>query len=350
MGGQNLKVGLVGYGLAGKVFHTPLYNAAGITLVAVASSDSEKVHADHPGVAVHPTAAALFHDRQVELVVLASPSFTHAPLMLEALAAGKHVLSDKPFTATVAEADAVIAAAEKADRIVSCYQNRRYDADFLTLRDLIDKKELGEIHHFESHFDRYNPLPRDRWQEQPEPGVGLHYDLGAHLIDQALLLFGMPDWVQGDLQKQRDGSAIVDQFHLRMGKGNLRIELTAGMLVADHRLRFRVHGSKASWQKLYLDPQEDQIWHRGMTPADVGYGLEDESRYGTLTRVVDGAMVSARTPAQRGCWPEIYAGLKRAIQLGGAPPVTALEARNTIAVIEALVRSSATGQRVEMTG
>lgn len=347
MSDQPLKIGLVGYGLAGKVFHTPLYTAANVQLVAVASSDSDKVHEDHPDVRVHSTATALINDSDVELVVLASPSYTHAPLMLESLAAGKHVLSDKPFTATVKQADEVIVAAEAAGRIATCYQNRRYDADFLTLRQLINDDQLGEVLHYEARFDRYKPLVGDRWQETEQPGVGIHYDLGAHIIDQALFLFGMPDWVQGDVQKQREGSGIIDSFQVRMGLGPIRIELSAGMLVADHDLRYRVHGTRGSWLKNYLDPQEEQIWHLGMTPQSEGYGLEHESRFGTLTQVGNGQSTVSRTPTLKGDWPGFYRELSAAIRQSSEPPVTARQARNTIAVIEAMVESSQTGKRVK---
>ena len=346
MSGKPLRIGLVGYGLAGKVFHTPLYKAAGVQLVAVASSDSAKVHADHPHVRVHATPTALINDSEVELVVLASPSYTHASLMLKALAADKHVLSDKPFTATVEEADDVIAAAQAADRIATCYQNRRYDADFLTLRQLIDDGQLGEIAYYEARFDRYKPLVRDRWQETEQPGVGIHYDLGAHIIDQALVLFGMPDWVQGDVQKQREGSGIIDSFQVRMGRGKLRIELAAGMLVPDHDMRYRVHGTRGSWVKHYLDPQEEQVWHLGMTPQDEGYGLEDETHFGTLTQIDNGQSTRSQTPTLKGDWPALYRELSVAIRQGSSPPVTAQQARNTIAVIEAMVESSRTGKRI----
>ncbi len=350
MSTEPLRIGLVGYGLAGKVFHTPLYAEAGVQLVAVASSDADKVRADHPDVRVHADAAGLMADAQVELVVLASPSFTHAPLMLEALAAGKHVLSDKPFTATVAEADTVIAAARSASRIATCYQNRRYDADFLTLQDLIAQGRLGEVVHYESHYDRFNPQPRDRWQEQDRPGVGLHYDLGAHLIDQALVLFGLPDWVQADVQRQREGSAIIDNFQVRMGKGRCRIELGAGMLVVDNSLRYRVHGTGGSWCKHHVDPQEDQLRYLDIGPQDERYGWEAESHLGTLSEMKEGQVHTSRTAARRGDWPRFYRELSLAIRQGTPPPVLAEEARDVIAVIEAMLESSRTGCRINLSG
>ena len=345
-----LRIGLVGYGLSGSVFHAPLYRAAGVELVAVASSDADKVRADHPRVRVHPSPEALFADADVELAVLATPTPTHAPLMLAAIAAGKHVLSDKPFCATLEEADAVVAAADAAGRVVSCYQNRRHDADFLTLRRLIEDGVLGEIVRYEAWFDRFSPAVRDRWQERDAPGVGIHYDLGAHLVDQALLLFGRPDWVQGDLQRLRAGadprSGIVDAFHVRMARGATRIELSASMSVPDHRLRYRVQGTRGAWFKEHLDPQESQLRHEGLAADDARYGVEPETHHGTLTTIEDGRPSSRRVATERGDWPRFYRELAAAVREGRPPPVTAREARETIRVIEAIALSSATGRRV----
>ena len=348
-----LRVGLVGYGLGGRVFHAPLYAAAGVELVAVASGDPDKVHADFPGATVHPTPRALFADDRVELVDLASPSPTHAPLMLEALAAGKHVLSDKPFTTSVAEADEVIAAAEAAGRTVACYQNRRRDADFLTLRKLIDGGTLGEVTRYEARFDRWAPTVKDRWQERDGPGVGIHHDLGAHLIDQALVLFGMPDWVQGDLQRLRPGAdpetGIFDAFHARMGRGKLRLELGATLSAPEHRMRYLVQGTRGGWVKGHLDPQEDQLRFEGLSPADPAYGVEPSERHGTLTTIGDDGKASTRTvPSERGDWASFHVELAAAIRNGTPPPVTAREARNTVRVIEAIVESSRTGCRVTL--
>ena len=353
MSDSPLRIGLVGYGLGGRVFHAPLYATAGVELVAVASSEAAKVHADFPAVTVHPTPEALFADERVELVDLASPSPTHAPLMLGALAAGRHVLSDKPFTASVAEADAVIAASARAGRTVACFQNRRRDADFLTLRKLIDAGTLGEITRYEARFDRWAPAIRDRWQERDAPGVGIHYDLGAHLIDQALALFGLPDWVQGDLQRRRAGSdpvhGVVDAFHARMGRGQLRIELGATQSAPEHRLRYLVQGTRGGWRKSHLDPQEEQLRVAGMTPDDPRYGVEPASHHGTLTTLDEaGRPVRRRVPSERGDWPSFYAELAAAIRAGTAPPVTAAEARDTIRLIEAIVESSRTGRRVDI--
>jgi len=350
---EPLRIGLVGYGLGGRVFHAPLYAAAGVELVAVASSDAARVHADFPDVTVHPTPQALFADERVELVDLASPSPTHAPLMLEALAAGRHVLSDKPFTTSVAEADRVIEAAARAGCTVACYQNRRRDADFLTLKALIDGDTLGRITRYEARFDRWAPVVKDRWQERHGPGVGIHFDLGAHLVDQALDLFGLPDWVSGDLQRLRPDSdpehGIFDAFHARMGLGELRIELGATLSAPDHRLRYLVQGTRGGWSKKHLDPQEDQLRFAGITPRDERYGREPPEHHGTLTELDDdGAPSTRRVPSERGDWPSFYTELAASIRNGTPPPVTAQEARDTVRVIEAIVESSRVGARVRL--
>lgn len=340
-----LRVGLVGYGLAGKVFHGPLFPAAGLELAAVASSNSAKVLADHPGTKVHPTPAALFADPAVDLVVLATPSPTHPALMLEALAAGKHVVSDKPFTPSVAEAEAVIAAAAKAGRIATCFQNRRWDSDFLTLRHLIESGELGEIRSYRAHFEFYRAEVADRWQEKPAPGVGIHYDLGAHLIDQALHLFGLPDWVEGDLVIQRAGCEIADGFHARMGKGDVRIDLFGNYFAPDHSTRYAIHGTRGSYMKRFMDIQEEQL-RAGMTPLDEGYGIEPQDRWARVTTYSGGEASARFEPSLPGAHHRFYALLREAIESGGPPPVLADEARDTIRVIEAIRDSSETGRRV----
>ena len=158
----------------------------------------------------------MLDDENVDLVVLATPSELHAEQLMKALAAGKHVIAEKPFTSTVAEADAVIAAAKSANKIATCFQNRRWDGDFLTIRQLIDNDVLGDVRSYRAHFDIYRPLQPEVWREKPGVATGVHYDLGAHLADQALTLFGKPDWVQGDLAGQRPGARAVSYTHLTL--------------------------------------------------------------------------------------------------------------------------------------
>jgi scyllo-inositol 2-dehydrogenase (NADP+) len=343
---MTVRVGLIGYGLAGSVFHAPLLPAAGLELAAVASTRPEVVKRDWPAVTVHATPQDLFADGGIDLVVIAAPSDQHAPLMLEALAAGKHVVSDKPFTATVEQADEVIAAAEKANRIASCFQNRRWDSDFLTLRKLIDEDALGEILNYRAHFEFFRSDVKERWQEVPGRATGVHYDLGAHLIDQALVLFGRPDWLSADITRQRPGSQIDDGFHIRMAKGSQRIDLFASYISPDFSTRYAVHGTKGSFMKRHMDIQESQL-RSGMRPGDPGFGIETEDRWAEVTSLVDGDPVARREPSVPGAHHEFYRGLREAIEKGVQPPVLAQEARETIRMIEAAKRSSDEGRRIE---
>lgn len=342
-----VRVGLIGYGLAGSVFHAPLFPAAGLELTAVVSSRVEQIKADYPDAKIYAAPSDLFADEDIDLVVIAAPSDQHAPLLMAALAAGKHVVSDKPFTATVAEADAVIAASENANRIASCFQNRRWDSDFLTLCKLVAEGRLGEITSYRAHFEFYRPNVTEAWRDYAAPARGIHYDLGAHLIDQALVLFGTPDWVSADITVQRPGGRVEDGFHIRMGKGKKRIDLFSTYLAPDFSTRYAVHGSQGSFVKRHMDVQEAQL-RSGMTPLDEGYGVEPEDHWAEVTSLVDGAPVSRREPSVRGAHHLYYRGIREAIEQGTRPPVLAEEARETIRVIEAAKRSSDEGRRITL--
>lgn len=230
-----LNVALVGYGFVGKVFHAPLIaQTPGLRLHSVVSSDADKVHADHADVRVVGDAEVAFADPHIDLVVIAAPNTAHAPLAMAALAQSKHVVVDKPFTVTLEEARQVVAHAARAQRIVSVFQNRRWDADFLTVRKLIEQNALGEVAEFHSHFDRYRPVVADRWRERDQPGSGVWYDLGPHLLDQALQLFGMPEAISADIALQREGAQTADYFHVLLRYSKLRVVLHAGALVVAH--------------------------------------------------------------------------------------------------------------------
>ncbi|HJS36130.1 MAG TPA: oxidoreductase, partial [Pseudoxanthomonas sp.] len=244
---DTLNVALVGYGFVGKVFHAPLIQATpGLALHTVVSRDAGKVHADWPRMLVTADTHAAFADPAVDLVVIASPNDSHAPLAIEALGQGKHVVVDKPFTLTLREAREVVAAAVHAGRVASVFQNRRWDGDFLTVRRLIDEGRLGRVAEFHSHFDRFRPTVQDRWRERDEPGGGLWYDLGPHLIDQALQLFGLPVGISADIARLRDGAQAPDYFDVTLRYPQHRAILHASALVAGNGLRFAVHGTRGS--------------------------------------------------------------------------------------------------------
>ncbi|MBB4655975.1 putative dehydrogenase [Xanthomonas sp. F14] len=334
---------VVGYGYVGRTFHAPLIaGTPGLALHSVVSSKPQQVQADFPDVAVLADLETALADPALDAVVLATPNQTHAPFALQALAAGKHVLVDKPFALDAAQAREVVAAAAAAGRIVSVFQNRRWDADFLTVRRLIDEGQLGEVVEFHSHFDRFRPQVRDRWRESDIPGAGLWYDLGPHLLDQALQLFGTPQAIGADLQRQRNQARSDDYFHVTLRYPRLRVILHAGSLVADSGLRFAVHGTRGSYLKHGLDTQEDQL-RAGRRPGTAGWGVDPLP--GTLTRVDDEGRVHTHQPdTTPGDYRQCYAAFRDALAGAGPAPVSTADAVQVMELLELAQRSAASGQ------
>lgn len=342
---DEIKVGLVGYGFASKTFHAPLLMAdSGMTLTAISSSDAAKVRADWPQVEVESSAASLFAREDIDLVVIPTPNDTHYDLASAALAAGKHVVIDKPFTVTLAEAESLAEKATQANKLLSVFHNRRWDADFLTVRDLLQRGDLGRVAHFESHFDRYRPEVKARWRETDTPGGGIWYDLGPHLIDQALVLFGMPRDIWLDQACQRDGAQVDDYFHAVLRYDRLRVILHAGSLMAAPAPRFSVHGTHGSYVKHGLDPQEDMLKRGDRLPTQE-WGEDHRHGLHTVGKVRD---ASARPELREvhtraGDYPAYYAGIRRAIRGEGANPVPVDEALAVMRVLEAGRRSAGSG-------
>ncbi|MBD8873624.1 oxidoreductase [Rhodanobacter sp. DHB23] len=336
-----LRVALVGYGFAGKTFHAPLIGSVpGLVLGTVVSRDAGKVHADLPGVDVVADAAAAFADPRLDAVVIASPNDTHAPLARAALEAGKHVVVDKPFALDLAQARGLAALAEREQRVLSVFQNRRWDSDFLGVRQLMEAGRLGRVTHFESHIDRFRPQVRARWRERAGAGSGLWYDLGPHLVDQALCLFGVPDRVLASLATQRDGGEVTDWAHAVLEYGERRVILHASTLVAGGTPRFIVHGTQGSVVKPEIDPQETQLL-AGMRPGDAGWGEDADDLL-----LYDGNGNIQRLAPPRGDQGRYYAAFRDAVQGHGSNPVTPGQAIAVMAVIEAAMVSAAQGRAV----
>ncbi|WP_374013241.1 oxidoreductase [Pseudoxanthomonas koreensis] len=340
-----VNVALLGYGLAGRVFHAPLVSAtAGMRLHTVVSRNPDAVSARHPQARVLPHPEPAFADPQVDLVVVATPNHSHAPLALAALAAGKHVVVDKPFALDAGQAQEMIAAAARTGRMLSVFHNRRWDADFLALRALVQSGALGEVVELHSHFDRFRPQVPDRWRDREGPGSGLWYDLGPHLVDQALQLFGQPLAVHADLGRQRQGASAVDWFHVCLRYRRLRVLLHAGSLVPAHGLRFAAHGTGGSWIKYGLDPQEDAL-RAGAVPGGPDWGADPWP--GTLVQVDStGTVREALAGSPHGDYPAYYAQLRDALLDGAPAPVSAHDALLTMQVIDAGLASA--GQRREV--
>lgn len=335
---SRVSVGLIGYGLAGAVFHAPLIRSVPrLHLAAVATRRAAQVAADHPGVAVHPGPESLIVDPAIDLVVIGSPNETHAPLARAALEAGKHVVVDKPFTVTSAEADALIALAAQRGLLLSVFQNRRWDADFRTVRHCVEQGQLGEVYSYEAHFDRFRPVIKQGWREQEVPGAGILYDLGAHLLDQALVLFGAPHAIAADVLTQRPGARAVDYFHVTLHYGKRRAIVRSSTLVREPGPRFAVHGDRGSFLKYGIDGQEDAL-KAGGRPGTPAWGVEDPRWFGTLVTADGERRVIESLP---GAYEAYYEGVAAAILDRAPPPVRAEEARDVIRVIEAAMKSAA---------
>jgi scyllo-inositol 2-dehydrogenase (NADP+) len=340
-----VSVGLVGFGYAARVLHRPLILASGMQIAAVLSRDPEAVHALLPAARVVPDMDSLLELPALDLVVIATPNDLHEQQAMAALGAGKVVLVDKPLTPSTAAADRLIQAADRSGTYLSVFHNRRWDGDFLTVRRLIESGTLGVLHTYEARWNRYRPKVLDRWRERPEHGGGVLYDLGTHLIDQALVLFGTPEWVQADVYSQRANATVDDAFELRMGKGSLRIILSANCLSADPGPRFRLHGELGSFSKSGLDAQEHHL-QGGMSPEDARFGWEASAQCGSLF-IGDSALATA-VPTERGCWLDLYTALRACIESGAPPPVPAAEAREGLRIIEGARLSSQSGARVRL--
>jgi len=337
-----IRVGVIGFGFVSKTFHVPLLKGTdGFKITAVSSSHPADVKAVIPDVDVVSDPKALATHPDIDLVVVASPNETHAPLAEAAMRAGKNVVVDKPFTITVEQARHLGAVATKNDVLLSVFQNRRWDSDFLTIQDAIRRGLVGRIVLFESRIDRFRPDVRDRWREIPGPGAGLLYDLGPHLIDQTLLLFGIPESVQATKAKQRRGARTDDYFQLVLRYGEMVATLGAGSLVSGGSARFAVHGEKSSVVKQKPDIQEDQL-RAGVLPGARDWGLDPDDAV-----MYEGASGETRAiRSARGDQRGYYVALREALLGRARNPVPPEQGATVMGIIEAAMRSDSEGRRV----
>lgn len=343
---EKIRVGLAGYGFASKTFHAPLIaGTSAMELAAVSSSDAGKVHADWPGMQVVADPQSLFDDPTLDLIVIPTPNDTHFPLAQAALNAGKHVIVDKPFTVTLSQAQELEALAKSKGLLLSVFHNRRWDSDFLTLKKLIADGTLGEVSYLESHFDRFRPEVRQRWREMKGAGSGIWYDLGPHIIDQALQLFGAPSAIQVDMAELRPGGQTTDYFHAVLSYPQRRVVLHGSMLVAAESARFQVHGLRGSYVKYGLDPQEDNLKAGARPPAE-NWG--HDARDGVLTLAEGDQITTSVCPTLPGNYPAYYHAIAEAIQGKGQNPVTAADAIAVMELIELGQLSAEKGQTIPL--
>ncbi|KVQ19384.1 oxidoreductase [Burkholderia ubonensis] len=339
-----LRIGLMGFGFAGATFHAPVIAASGRTQVAaIATGQPDRARAAYPDARLVADLDALLALDDIECVVIATPNDTHFPLARQVLDAGRHVVVDKPVTLTSDEALALARLANARSRVFAPFHNRRWDGDFLTVRRIVESGELGRITYVTSHFDRFRPQVRVRWREEAARGGGLLLDLGPHLIDQALALFGLPDTVSATVKTRRDNGSAPDFVHVQLGYPDKDVALHASALSAIEPARFTLHGTHGSYQKFGLDTQEDQL-KAGLTPDDVEFGGGNPP--GVL-RVLDGDVETERpVPTLDGQYAEFYRALAASIREGAPFPVTPQDAVDVMTIIELAAQSEHEGRRL----
>lgn len=326
---------LIGYGFSGSTFHAPfLDEMEEFQLISVLSSKREKVKKAFPSAEVAEQLEDIWTNPHVELVVITTPSSLHFDIARQALEAGKHVIVEKPMVPTLEEAKVLADCAKKHDVMLSVFQNRRYDGNFLTVKKLIDEGRLGEVYVYEAHYDRFEPVVSKGWREEPKPASGVLYDLGAHLIDQALSLFGMPDSVTADLQKQRPDALVDDYFHLVLTYGTKRVILHSSMVAVEQGAKYKVHGTKATFMKKGEDPQEEELLQE-IRPSGADWGMDRLDQYGTLYTESGNEKVVTLPGDYRRYYREIY----ECIRHKKLCPVTGEEGVQTIRIIEAALQS-----------
>ncbi|WP_296490684.1 oxidoreductase [Rhodoferax sp.] len=355
-----LRVALIGYGGAGRIFHAPLLaGVPGLHLACIVTRQADAVQRDWPDVRCQESPGAALADPAIDLVVIATPNDSHFELARAALRAGKHVVVDKPCTVTLPETEALLALAHQQGRVLTVFQNRRFDSDFLALQQVIASGQLGRVVQVDSHFDRYRPTVPQRWREQNLPGSGLWLDLGPHLVDQALLLFGQPDALLLELASVREGAQVNDWFHavLRYDTplGGLRVILHASTLVAEPGPRWVMHGTRGSFTKFGLDVQEDALKAGQRPQLDALHDWGQDPQAGQLLRMENMAGVAApvsvrsAAPSPPGNYLAFYAQLRD--HLWGLQPQAGVAPAQVHAVMQLLAlgeQSAASGRFVEV--
>jgi len=347
-----IRTALVSFGISSKTFHAPFITTLpGFELHAVVERSTNQAEEKYPGVKTYRNFEALLADPDTELIVITSPNETHYPYAKAGMEAGKHVVVEKPFTNTPAEARSLVEVSKATGKFCSVYHNRRYVADFLTMKEIIEKGLLGEVHEFEAHYDRYRPDPRTYglWREKPLPGSGVFYDLGSHLLDQSLQLFGHPQYIIADIRKQKPYSVVDDYFDVRLDYGFLKVLVKSGMLVREMGPRYMIHGTKGSYIKYGEDPQEELL-KAGHLPVGSDWGKEPESQYGLIHTEIDGKVVREIYPSVKGGFDGYYRNLYRSIREGAPLSEKPEHGYNVIRLIELAFESSEKQCRVKVEG
>jgi scyllo-inositol 2-dehydrogenase (NADP+) len=336
-----VRVGLVGFGLAGQAFHAPIIRAvSGLELACILERHGSLAQQKYPDVRIARSLEDLLADEQIQLCVIATPNASHFDLAQRCLLAGRDVVIDKPITTNSQDAVQLVELAEKKGRVLTVYQNRRFDGDFLTVQNLLASDALGRVVAYESHFDRYRPaIKENAWRERPESGSGILYDLGPHLFDQAMVLFGAPLAINADVFSEREASEVDDAFNVSFEYAQMRAILRASVMTVAPGPRFVIHGTKASFVKYGLDPQEAQL-RRGEPPGGPHWGEDPESDWGTLLLPNGDSFVAEQIPTEAGDYRKFYANVRDAIAEGKPLAVPPRDAFRNVRAVELVQQSS----------
>jgi scyllo-inositol 2-dehydrogenase (NADP+) len=335
-----LRVGLIGFGLAGQVFHAPVVSAVeGLELACILEPRASLAQQKYPNVRVARTLEELLDDREIRLCVIATPNSTHFDLAKRCMLAGRDVVVDKPLAITVQEAAELIRIAKANGRILSPFQNRRWDGDYLTVKKLLASGRLGRVVDYESNWDRFRPQPRAHiWREREGPGSGVLLDLGPHLIDQTLALFGLPDAITGSVWIERDEATTDDAFDIRMHYPQFTATLRTCLLAAATRPRFQIFGTQGSFLKHDFDPQEAML-RKGGIPGEPHWGEEPESAWGSLYIADQDSVAAEKLKTEAGDYRGFYSNVRDAILKGAELEVRGQDGLRSVHAIE-LVRAS----------
>ena len=332
---NKINTAIIGFGVSGSVFHAPfLHTHNGFELIKIVERHTENSKKIYPYVEIVRDYKALLKDKSIELIAICTPNSLHFSMAKACLKAGKHIIIEKPFTVTAKEADELIKISKKTKKKIFVYHNCRWDGDFMTIKNIIDKNILGDIYEFEAHFDRYRPeISPEKWREQKLPGSGIVYDLGAHLIDQALLIFGKPNSLKTDIQAQREGSIVDDYFRIELNYRETKVILTAGMLVENHDLRYIVKGHKGTFKKSGIDPQEAALKERAM-PVGEDWGKEAKEFWGLMDAVINREHCLCHIESQKGNYMSFFDNVYDVLINDAEIAVKPEQARNVIKIIE----------------
>lgn len=338
---QKIKTALLSYGMSGKVFHAPFLELhPGFELLGSWERSKKLIKEDYPEVISYSSLESILEDKTIDLVIVNTPIDTHFEYAKKVLLAGKHAIVEKAFTSNVAEAKELAALAKEKGLKLSVFQNRRWDSDFKTVKSIVDKNVLGEIVEAEFHFDRYNPVLSPKvHKETVNSGSGIMKDLGPHIIDQALYLFGLPNAVFADIRFIRANSVVDDYMDVLLYYTNFRLRLKAGFFVREPNPSYVIHGKKGSFLKSRGDVQEDEL-KLGKKPNLPNWGTEKEGQEGLLHTEIEGKIIKEKTPTLQGNYYDFFDGVYKCLTNGKIEPVTAQDGVNVMQIIEAAFQSN----------